>query len=61
MSTKFNVLVVDDEPDKRQLLAFALEMEGYNVQTAENGAEGLAATEAAQPDLIITDVMMPQM
>ena len=61
MTAKFNVLVVDDEPDKRQLLAFALEMEGYIVSTAEDGEKGLAAVEAQQPDLIITDVMMPKM
>ena len=61
MTAKFNVLVVDDEPDKRQLLAFAMEMEGYTVSTAEDGEKGLAAVAAKQPDLIITDVMMPRM
>jgi len=61
MIGNFNVLVVDDEPDKRQLLAFALEMEGYEVHTADDGEAGLAAVAAHQPDLIVTDVMMPGM
>ena len=59
MVGKFNVLVVDDEPDKRQLLATALQMAGYNVRTARDGVEGLAAVESHLPDLIILDVMMP--
>ncbi len=61
MTTKLSVLVVDDEPDKRLLLAFALENEGYQVFTADDGVEGLAAVELHQPDLIVTDVMMPRM
>jgi two-component system cell cycle response regulator len=61
MTTKLSVLVVDDEPDKRLLLAFALENEGYEVHTAVDGVAGLAAVELHQPDLIVTDVMMPRM
>jgi diguanylate cyclase (GGDEF)-like protein len=61
MVGKFSVLVVDDEPDKRMLLKVALEMAGYQVRTANDGEAGLAAVESYQPDLIITDVMMPKM
>src|SRR5690348_14177329 len=61
MTSKLSVLVVDDEPDKRLLLAYALRGEGYEVFTAEDGVEGLNAVELYQPDLIVTDVMMPRM
>src|SRR3954468_9440483 len=61
MTAKLSVLVVDDEPDKRNLLAFALEHEGYEVHTADDGVAGLSAVETYQPDLIVTDVMMPRM
>ena len=61
MASKFNVLVVDDDPDKRMLLTVALQMAGYNVRSANDGEAGLVAVESYQPDLIITDVMMPRM
>jgi diguanylate cyclase (GGDEF)-like protein len=61
MLSKFNVLLVEDDPDKRNLLTVALEMAGYNVVTATDGVEGLQAVESHQPDLIVTDVMMPRM
>src|SRR3712207_5445138 len=61
MLCKLKVLVVDDDPDKLDMLAMALRMEGYGVHTATDGEAGLAGVEAAQPDLIITDVMMPRM
>ena len=61
MLSKFNVLLVEDDPDKRNLLQVALEMAGYSVVTATDGVEGLQAVESHQPDLIVTDVMMPRM
>ncbi|MGB7921867.1 MAG: diguanylate cyclase [Pyrinomonadaceae bacterium] len=61
MAEKSSVLVVDDDPDKRMLLTVALQMAGYEVRTANDGEAGLAAVESYQPDLIITDVMMPLM
>ena len=61
MLGKFEVLVVDDDPDKLNLLKVALSMEGYSVRTAANGKQALAAVDSYPPDLIVTDVMMPEM
>ena len=61
MESKANILIVDDNPDKLGLLEAALSLAGYNVTTATDGDEALAAIESYQPDLIITDVMMPRM
>lgn len=59
MPSKSNVLVVDDDPDKLHLLSVALKIAGYEVRTATDGEEALAAIAAYQPDLVISDVMMP--
>jgi pilus assembly protein CpaE len=55
------ILVVDDEAMFRSLIAHDLEPMGYQVETVANGMEGLKAARERQPDLIITDVMMPEM
>lgn len=53
------ILVVDDEPDIRLLLQINLEHEGHEIVTAKDGAEALSAVQASPPDLIVLDVMMP--
>ena len=53
------VLVVDDDPDIRMLVAFALENAGMTVRMADDGADALAAIDAHAPDAIVLDVMMP--
>lgn len=55
------ILVVDDQPINVQLLKRKLEREGIRVFTAHNGVEALATTAKEKPDLILLDVMMPDM
>ena len=55
------VLVVEDEPDIRELLAFHLEREGFLVTRASTGGEGLRQARATPPDLVILDLMLPEM
>ncbi len=55
------VLVVDDDPDKLSLLEAALTMAGYEVRTARDGDEALSEIVSFQPDLVVSDVMMPRM
>jgi CheY-like chemotaxis protein len=53
------VLVVDDESDISETVAFCLDQEGYEVKTASNGFEALGVARAWNPHLILLDVMMP--
>lgn len=55
------ILAVDDEQDILNSIRLVLEMEGYEVQTAHNPIEALQLMEECQPDLIISDINMPQM
>ncbi len=54
------VLVVDDEPAVREALRRALTLEGYSVDLAENGAQALRAISQAEPDVVVLDVLMPE-
>ena len=54
------VLIVDDDPGLRSLVRASLELEGYSVREAGSAEEGLAVLEEKLPDLILLDVMMPQ-
>lgn len=56
-----NVLVVDDDPDIRDLVAFKLQQMGHTVSTENDGEAGLAAAIATGPDLVLLDVMMPKL
>jgi diguanylate cyclase (GGDEF)-like protein len=58
---QLTILVADDEPVNRALIQRRLEREGYRVLTAQNGSEAVEKTRDALPDLVILDVMMPEM
>ena len=55
------IAIVDDEPNIRETVGFALEKEGYEVETYADGAEAWAAFEKRLPDLAILDILMPRM
>jgi two-component system, OmpR family, response regulator len=59
MTSNGRVLVVDDEPAITELVSMALRYEGYEVSTARTGREALALVDEARPELIILDVMLP--
>ncbi|MGC3956697.1 MAG: response regulator transcription factor [Verrucomicrobiota bacterium] len=54
------ILIIEDQPQMRRNLAFILEMEKFEVLTAENGRQGLELARQHAPDLVICDVMMPE-
>ena len=55
------ILVVDDEPDILELVQYNLEKGGFQVETASNGVEAIEIASGWQPNLILLDVMMPEM
>src|SRR5690606_35562372 len=55
------ILLVDDEPDILEIVRYNLSAEGYSVITAENGAQAVKLARKKRPQLIILDVMMPEM
>jgi two-component system, OmpR family, alkaline phosphatase synthesis response regulator PhoP len=61
METKKTIMVVDDNPDIITIVRTILEGKGYNVMSAYSGAELLSTLEKDKPDLVVLDIMMPQM
>jgi DNA-binding response OmpR family regulator len=58
---KAKILVVDDEPDAVELVAFNLRQAGHSVTTAADGSEALQKARTQLPDLVVLDVMLPEM
>jgi len=55
------IVIAEDEPDIRDLIAFTLRFAGYEVVTGSNGEEGYELTRKEKPDLVMMDVRMPKM
>ncbi len=60
MNTKKRILVIDDEPDFASIVQTNLKNEGFDVDVAYDGVEGLEKIKANPPDCIVLDVMMPE-
>lgn len=58
---EIKILLVDDEPDILEIVSYNLTSEGYQVMTAKNGLEAVKKAKKEHPQLIILDVMMPEM
>lgn len=61
MARVYNILAIEDEPIYHKMIAHALRNQGYEIDFAPNGKRGIAAASALNPNLIITDVVMPDM
>lgn len=61
IATSKRILVVEDEPDLADLLAYNLHRAGYDAQVVHDGAAALAAVREAPPDLVVLDVMLPKL
>lgn len=60
-TSKYKVLIVDDEPDILEFMEYNLRKEGYNVLTAKNGSEAVDKAKKEIPQLVLLDIMMPVM
>ena len=58
---KLKILLVDDEPDILEFMEYNLKKENYEVFKAGNGREAIVKAKQTHPDLIILDIMMPEM
>lgn len=59
-ASNYTILLVDDEQDILEFLSYSLKKGGYKIFTANNGKEGVELSKSLRPDLILLDVMMPQ-
>jgi two-component system alkaline phosphatase synthesis response regulator PhoP len=57
----FKILAIDDDKDILLLLRYNLESEGYHVETTSSGKKGISIAQKSDPDLILIDIMMPEM
>jgi CheY-like chemotaxis protein len=55
------VLIIEDNHDLRENTAEILQLAGYDVETAENGKEGVKSATNSRPDIIVCDIMMPEL
>jgi two-component system alkaline phosphatase synthesis response regulator PhoP len=61
METLKRILLIDDEPDILEFLSYNFRKKGFDVTVANNGLDGLVKLNMARPDLIISDILMPEM
>jgi len=61
MTSEHTILLIEDDREIQSTIRSVLEAAGYNVLTAPNGIEGRKLATSRQPDLVITDMMMPQL
>ena len=61
LASKSTIMVVDDHPDLVEIVRITLETEGFNVRCFYNGQQLFAGLKEQKPDLILLDIMMPQM
>ncbi len=55
------ILIADDDPETLRLISLMLQRQGYQIVSATNGSQALALARSEHPDLIVLDVMMPDM